>query len=78
MGRAANTWDASLPGFGLRVTLTGVRTWTIRYLVFEASAGARRPDEDDTDGGRIAFVCAPPVVDPAQPGLEMGRLTREG
>src|SRR5262245_58892781 len=24
-------WDTSLPGFGLRVTPTGVRTWTIRY-----------------------------------------------
>ena len=24
-------WDASLPGFGLRVTRNGARTWTIRY-----------------------------------------------
>src|SRR5215510_8951061 len=24
-------WDASLPGFGLRVTPTGIKTWTIRY-----------------------------------------------
>lgn len=24
-------WDASLTGFGLRVTATGVRTWTVRY-----------------------------------------------
>jgi len=29
--RRAEYWDRSLPGFGLRVTARGVRTWTIRY-----------------------------------------------
>ena len=30
-GARTDYWDALLPGFGLRVTDTGTRSWTIRY-----------------------------------------------
>lgn len=42
-GRArVEYWDTSLTGFGLRVTATGVRAWTVRYRVRETRRLVRK------------------------------------
>lgn len=35
-------WDASLTGFGLRVTSTGIRVWTVRYRVLHTRKLVRK------------------------------------
>ncbi len=75
-GRArVEYWDAGLTGFGLRVTASGIRAWTVRYRVRDTRKLVRK------DLGRYPTLSLADAREKARDALHeagLGRDPREG